>query len=254
MKKITKKVLLLIAITVFTSFHYNSIAQVGIGTLTPDASAMLDVTSTNKGLLTPRMTTAQKAAISSPAVGLLVFDTDLNGFYYYDGSSWVSLSAAGGSSNDYTGWGDYVDGTYTSGSPLTLTAYSKVTLPNDATTVRDSQKPIDVTEFYDASTSTITGRDGDGVNIVIEFKVNPTINKNTKITVAIDIGGGIGEIYKRDFITSKGIGVEHFYLSSFNAYTLATWELNGGAVKVESDYAAEIYDIRYVITRTHKAR
>jgi len=254
LKKITKKVLLLIAITIFTSIHYNSIAQVGIGTLTPDDSAMLDVTSTDKGLLTPRMTTAQKAAIASPAQGLLVFDTDLNGFYYFDGTSWVSLSAAGGNSNDYTGWGDYVDGTYTSASPLTLTAFSKVTLPNDATTVRDSQKPMDVTEFYDATTSTITGRDGDGVNIVIEFKVNPTINKNTKITVAIDIGGVVGEIYTRDFITSKGIGVEHFYLSSFNAYTLNTWELNGGTVKVESDYAAEIYDIRYIITRTHKAR
>ncbi|WP_452229983.1 hypothetical protein [Lacinutrix sp. MEBiC02404] len=254
MKKITKNLLLLISFTLFTSINNNIIAQVGIGTLTPDGSSMLDVKSTDKGMLTPRMTTAQKAAISSPVQGLLVFDTDLNGFYFFDGASWVSLSTASGSSGDYTGWGDYVDGTYTSASPLTLTAYSKVTLPNDASTIRDSQKPMDVTAFYDPTTSTITGRNGDGLNVLIEFKVNPTANKTTKITVAIDIGGAVGEIYTRDFITSKGVGVEHYYLSSFNAYTLATWELNGGTVKIESDYAAEIYDIRYILTRTHKAR
>ena len=60
------------------------------------ASAMLDVASTNKGVLVPRMTAAQKAAIVSPATGLMVFQTDgTAGFYYYTGSAW---SAVGGSS------------------------------------------------------------------------------------------------------------------------------------------------------------
>ncbi|WP_445721540.1 hypothetical protein [Flavobacterium sp.] len=58
--------------------------QVGINTTTPDASSILDITSTTKGILTPRMTTAQKLAIASPANGLLVYDTDLNGYSYYD--------------------------------------------------------------------------------------------------------------------------------------------------------------------------
>lgn len=80
------------------------------------------------------------------------------------------------------------------------------------------------------------------------------MNQTTKVTVAIDIGGTVGEIYKRDFITSKGIGVEHYYLSSFSGYTLGTWQANGGAVKIISDYDVEIYNIRYVLTRTHKAR
>lgn len=48
---------------------------VGINT-TPDPSAMLDVSSTDKGMLVPRMTTAQRLAIPSPAESLLVFDTD----------------------------------------------------------------------------------------------------------------------------------------------------------------------------------
>ncbi|MBK8343394.1 MAG: hypothetical protein IPL12_08850 [Bacteroidetes bacterium] len=46
-----------------------------------DASAMLDITSTTKGILVPRMTTVQRNAIASPATGLLVYDTTLNLFY-----------------------------------------------------------------------------------------------------------------------------------------------------------------------------
>lgn len=58
--------------------------NVGIGTTSPTASALLDVSSTTKGLLTPRMTQAQRNAIPSPAPGLLVFQTDgTAGFYYY---------------------------------------------------------------------------------------------------------------------------------------------------------------------------
>ena len=59
----------------------------------PDASAMLDVKSTDKGLLIPRMTTDLRNAIVSPATGLLVFDTDANAFYYYAGTNgWLNLS------------------------------------------------------------------------------------------------------------------------------------------------------------------
>ncbi len=69
-------------------------AQVGIGTTTPDASSALDITSTTKGLLIPRMTNAQRQAISNPAAGLQVFVTDLDGgsFIFYDGTEWGTLS------------------------------------------------------------------------------------------------------------------------------------------------------------------
>lgn len=71
--------------------------RVGIGTTTPHASAMLDVSSVNKGLLLPRMTTGQRNAISNPAHGLLVFDTGLNGLVFYNGSGWVPVSNAAAS-------------------------------------------------------------------------------------------------------------------------------------------------------------
>ena len=57
----------------------------------PDASAMLDVQSTAKGLLVPRMSTADRNAISGPAVGLMVFDTDEKSFWCWTGSSWIEI-------------------------------------------------------------------------------------------------------------------------------------------------------------------
>ncbi len=64
-------------------------ADVSIGTTNPDNSSVLDITSTNKGLLIPRMTIAQRLAITAPATGLMVYQTnDVSGFYFYDGTSW----------------------------------------------------------------------------------------------------------------------------------------------------------------------
>jgi hypothetical protein len=70
-----------------------SYAQVGIGTITPDASAALDITSTTKGLLMPRMTNAQRLAIASPVAGLQVYVTDFGGgtVMVYNGTGWKEL-------------------------------------------------------------------------------------------------------------------------------------------------------------------
>jgi hypothetical protein len=72
----------------FIGISFLANAQIGIGTTSPDASAALDITSTDKGLLIPRMT----AYPSSPATGLTVYRTDLNGFYTWNGTAWVGLS------------------------------------------------------------------------------------------------------------------------------------------------------------------
>lgn len=70
--------------------------QVGIGTNSPNPSAALDVTSTTKGLLAPRVTEVQKLAITSPATGLLVYQTDgASGFWYFNGTIWTPFSGSG---------------------------------------------------------------------------------------------------------------------------------------------------------------
>jgi hypothetical protein len=63
--------------------------QVGIGTTTPNASSILDITSTTKGILFPRMTTTEISAISSPADGLTVYNTTLKVICFYDAGAAV---------------------------------------------------------------------------------------------------------------------------------------------------------------------
>jgi len=65
-------------------------------TTTKDNSAVLDIQSLDKGILVPRMTSAQRDAISNPADGLLVFVIDTNNFWYFNGTTWVTFSGLAG--------------------------------------------------------------------------------------------------------------------------------------------------------------
>ncbi len=72
---------------IFFLCYYSVIAQVGIGTTTPSSSAVLDITSNDKGLLIPRMSNTQIANISTPEKSLIVFNTDTNNFQFNSGST-----------------------------------------------------------------------------------------------------------------------------------------------------------------------
>ena len=79
---------------VLASLAFAADAQVGIGTLTPDASAQLDVKSATKGVLVPRVTSVQRTAIAAPADGLLVYDTDTKNFWYFkSGTGWSKVDS-----------------------------------------------------------------------------------------------------------------------------------------------------------------
>lgn len=92
-----------------------SIAQLGIGTTTPDPSAQLEVRSTSKGLLIPRVTST--ANVPSPAEGLLVYQTNAPvGFYVFRGGSWVRLLTT----TDGVGSSSGTIIPYASGLPVTM--------------------------------------------------------------------------------------------------------------------------------------
>jgi uncharacterized protein (TIGR02145 family) len=86
-----KKVSLILS--TFLLFGCIAKAQVSINTdgSQPDNSAMLDVKSTTKGLLIPRMTTSQRNEISSPLAGLLIFNTTTQSINFFNGSYWVNM-------------------------------------------------------------------------------------------------------------------------------------------------------------------
>jgi len=91
----------LLFVLLFLGYHISySQSGVGIGTSNPNPNAVLDVVSSsnNKGILIPRLTTSQRNAMSgalaTTEVGLMVFDVDINGFYYWDGIAWASIVLA----------------------------------------------------------------------------------------------------------------------------------------------------------------
>jgi hypothetical protein len=65
--------------------------QLALGTVTPATTAILDITSTTKGVALPRMSTTQKLAISSPAEGLIVYDLTLHIYQFFNGTIWINL-------------------------------------------------------------------------------------------------------------------------------------------------------------------
>lgn len=91
----TKQILLvlLLMITAVVS------AQIGIGTLTPDFSSVLELKSNEKGFLMPRMTTSERNLITPAATGLLIYNTETAAFNFYDGSIWKDIVPASTSNN-----------------------------------------------------------------------------------------------------------------------------------------------------------
>lgn len=97
------KKLILSAVLAATSL--TTYAQVGVGTITPNASAELDITSTTSGLLPPRMTETQRNAIATPAAGLMLYCTDCgaNGEpQFYNGASWLNMAGGAAAAGPIT--------------------------------------------------------------------------------------------------------------------------------------------------------
>ena len=116
----TKGGLLFVGLCVFTAgFSQN----IGIGTTNPDPSAVLDIASADKGLLIPRLSLSSQtnpSPVSSPAVGLLIFNDGKGGvqpagFYWWDGAKWSLLLDSVATAGPIVGYG-------TSSSPITLQA------------------------------------------------------------------------------------------------------------------------------------
>lgn len=83
-----------ISLIVIVVLSLSTKAQVGIGTTSPDNSSILDLTSTSAGLLIPRMTNTEMNNITTPATGLIVYNTTNSCIYFYNGAIWVSTCAS----------------------------------------------------------------------------------------------------------------------------------------------------------------
>ncbi|MEH0862497.1 tail fiber domain-containing protein [Halobacteriovorax sp. DPLXC-1] len=134
----------------------NFYTSFGIGT-TPDASAALDVSSTSKGFLPPRMTSVQRNAIASPAEGLVVYDTDIQEIYVYKGGAWRAVG------DSVTGAGDaesYVEVSFSSGTQ------------SGSGVINYTNKSIDVNGEFDLSTDRFTPKQAGNYLVIIHSVAN----------------------------------------------------------------------------------
>lgn len=183
-------------------------AQVGVGTISPDASAQLDVQSTTKGALIPRMLDTERTAIVSPATGLLVYQTNGSaGFYYFDGATWqplmfgVAASPAGFTATKTSmtvNTDDQLDGftqLYADGAGLNA-AVGTYTVPSTGT------YRISATVNY-STTASLTASLGAGVNPRIALNVNgvetlsglfPILNVNIALVLSLRAILGSGTV------------------------------------------------------------
>ncbi len=94
-----KKACLTIIVSILSIAAVSAQKSVGINNTgaSANSSAMLDVASTTKGMLIPRMTTVQRTGIINTAVGLMVFDTNTNSFWYYQAAGWTELESTSSS-------------------------------------------------------------------------------------------------------------------------------------------------------------
>lgn len=163
-----------------------------------------------------------------------------------DGSSFSSrIDALEGQS----GWANYP---HSGTQSLATGTRTKLTI--NGTGKNESQLPTDTGPLWDTATNTITGRNGDSIVAKVQFVFTPDDAVASNLELEIDIGGSIGVVEDETKPIFRGAGVAHPLSFTFPAYTLDTWEANGGEIYATADGPGVVSDLRIVIIRTSRAR
>ncbi|MHA7843482.1 MAG: autotransporter outer membrane beta-barrel domain-containing protein [Winogradskyella sp.] len=211
-------------------------AQVGVGTTTPDASSILDITASDKGVLVPRVNLIDvadvTAPINTPATGLLVWNTNGAvtggsgvGFYFFNGAQWVALQQAQVDDADF-----YEEGTTTAPDDINDDMYTQGNIGIGQVT---ADYKLDITEDMGlkAVDISVTG-DVDGNRIAIENYISGTQNAGIANQIyglrnTIYSGGGFAVYGIENFLsgnyTSQKSGISNIIFGgSGNHYGVIT--------------------------------
>ncbi len=227
-------------------------SQVGIGTTSPNPSAMLDITSTQTGILIPRMTQAQRNAITVNAAttGLLIYQTDNTpGFYFYNGTSWTTFS--GSVDNDWTINGNDMYNA-NSGKVGVGTTTPQAKLHVEAITLGFFNDG-----FEDNTLAPFTSTDWFVTSIAAEVKTGAKAassgvigNNGTSFmqyTATVPTGGaslsfayGVSSEANFDFFRFYIDGVQQIQQSGIVGYTTATFNLTAGSRILRWEYKKDV--------------
>jgi hypothetical protein len=220
-----KKVYLLLPLLFFGI--YGSTQNVGIGTNSPNANAILDISSNNKGVLIPRMDSVQRQHIAN-VMGLMVYDTTTKSFWYNNGTAWINISPK---ANLSPGTIQYWDGSnwiaVPPGQPGQFLQYSATgipqwggavfatitTLPIDSITQSTAKTGVNVVSFG--------GSDRYNWGLCWDSFPNPTIALNTKTEGWTILPAKVSDLignttyYLRAYVSTYGPGVVYGNERSF---------------------------------------
>jgi hypothetical protein len=151
------------------------------------------------------------------------------------------------------GWANYADSVWTEQSPFSILAGNTAVLDNNANTNIEAYLPIGVSTFYDGLNNKILAENiGDSYTISVRFRAKTSIN-NDYFDIGLDIGGLMNFILTESKVFHKGINEEQIFNITFVVFSLNTFVVNGGQVKISAKTGnLSIYDIDYLIVRTHK--
>ncbi len=233
MKKAGYIVILIVLAALLGRVNARAQNNVGIGTTAPDASALLDLTSLTKGLLVPRMTEAQKLAISSPATGLLIYETDnatqgayagqTPTFWYYNGSAWTPFRGSGwlllgnsgtNASTNFIGTTDSMDWVIRTDNFERLRVYagSNVGLTNTNNSAEELRfyQPSGMGSLYSGFKA--------GVNLnSVTYTWPPADGNGVNYILCTD---GFGHLDWKGFGTAGGGGLDTFWSRGYGRFSL----------------------------------
>ncbi len=166
--------------------------------------------------------------------------------------NWIVLNKQGESR---TGWARYKDTQYTVSSPLNVPSGTTIILPNNALSIINNEIPSDTVSFYNPATKKITPtNNGDFYIINVRFKAKTSV-VNDGLLVDINIGGALGVISEESKSFIRGANSEQKFNLVFTTFSGATFLANGGDVRLTTlNGNLQLYDIDYVIKRTHKSK
>lgn len=180
----------------------------GVGTITPNASSIVEMQSTTQGMLAPRMTKVQRDAIVAPATGLLIFQTNSTpGFYYYSGAAWTAISTKGANTSlsNLAAGGTAIN--------LSLTPNANNTLDLGSSLFNWNEVYVNAIKFMDGSTQTTAGGGGGTYTAGTGIDVSGTIISNTgdtnaadDLTTATNHTGDVTGLYNNLQIGSGAVG------------------------------------------------